>query len=251
MQPDRDDRQVGPEDRLREIPKWARRFAQNQTVPVMVSQVIFALGAGAFGGLGCLTAWAYLHDRRALAAAGIVALCAFAAWWLWFSFVGGGGVIRRISGRLSRRTGTASIGSPACAAGQQMPGATGFAFIFCVFASVGLGLMGFIPERYMQPVSAIYVVPFMLYLAHKQRHTSSPFMMLWPALYAVHAVLIMVGAPISRGPLFDMLVPTVGYGFVAALAGYVYSRVALRRLRSLASSRPEPPAAGGETDVRA
>jgi len=59
----------------------------------------------------------------------------------------------------------------------------------------------------------------------------------------------VVGVPISRGPLFDMLVPTIGYGLLAGLAGHIYSRFALRGLRSLTSSGPEPPAAGGRHDV--
>jgi hypothetical protein len=236
------------DDRIREIPKWARRFARNQTVPVLVFQVIFVLGAALFAGFGCLIEWAYTHDQRALAVASVLGLCAFAVWWIWFSFFGAGGIIRQISERLSRGQGTAAIGAPACAAGRPLP-LVGFLFMFCVLSSVALGVVGFWPVHYIQPVSAIYAVPFMLYLAAKQWNTSSPFMLLWPALYAVHAVLILAGAPISLGPGFDMFVPTVGYGFLAALAGHVYSRFALRRLRNLAAgSEAAEDAAGAQGD---
>jgi hypothetical protein len=235
MGADAEERTPEQNQRLQEIPKWASRFARNQTVPVLVVQVIFVLGAALFAGLGCLIGWAHTHDQRTLAVASAVGLFAFSVWWVWFSFFGAGGIIRQISERLSRSQGTASIGPPPFAAGRPVP-LVGFLFMFCVLSSVVLGGLGFLPVRYMQPVSAIYVVPFMLHLAAKQWNTGSPFMLLWPTLYAVHAVLIVAGAPISRGPGFDIFVPTVGYGFVAAFAGYLYSRFALRRLRAIARS---------------
>jgi hypothetical protein len=233
------------DDRVREIPKWAGRFARNQTVPLLVFQVIFVLGSAMFAGLACLLTWAHTHGQRALAVASLVALCAFGVWWLWFSFFGGSGIIRRVSERLTRRRGAASVGPPAFAAGQRKPLAV-FVFLFCVVLHMGLSSLGLAPTRYMQPISAIYVVPFMLYLAAKQWNTSSPFMLLYPGLYAAHAVLLAAGVPISRGPMFDMFFPCIGYAFLAAFAGYLYSRFALRRLRAVAAS-PD----GGENAERA
>ena len=64
-------------------------------------------------------------------------------------------------------------------------------------------------------------------------------MALWPALYALHAILLVVGAPIyfeDPYTILNMLVPTAGYGIAAAVAGHVYSRFALRRLRRLAAT---------------
>jgi len=70
-------------------------------------------------------------------------------------------------------------------------------------------------------------------------------MFLWPALFVIHGVSIVAGVPISRGIAFDIFVPTVGYGLIAALAGHIYSRVALRRLRALAATaRPHDEAEG-------
>jgi len=70
-----------------------------------------------------------------------------------------------------------------------------------------------------------------------------------PVLYGIHAILIAVGIPISRGPVFDMFFPIVGYGLVAGLSRHIYSRIALRRLRPLTSSSPEPPQAGAGLDA--
>jgi len=96
-----------------------------------------------------------------------------------------------------------------------------------------------LPIRYMQPVSALYAVPFLVYIGIALRGIGSPFMWLWPALYGIHAILLVAGAPIHFGGKWEalnMLVPVVGYGLVAALAGHIYSRIALRRLKVLAGS---------------
>jgi hypothetical protein len=117
----------------------------------------------------------------------------------------------------------------------------GFLFMFCIVAHVGLGVMGFTPIEYMQPISALYVVPFIVYLGTIMRRAGvgSPFMFLWPLLYALHAILLVAGTPVRFGgklEILNMLVPVAGYGLIAALAGHIYSRIALRRLRALAAS---------------
>lgn len=224
---------------IRSIPTWTRRYAQSRTLPLVVFLGIFVVGFAAFGGLSYLTAWAYVTGHRALAVAAMLLLSGFAAWWLWFSFVGAPGIFRRITERLYRNEGAVSVGpSPEANRGRAAP-AVGFLFMFCVIASVGLGLLGVLPIRYMQPVSALCVVPFLVYIGITLRGIGSPFMWLWPALYGIHAILLVAGAPIrfSRPwEALNMLVPVVGYGLLAALAGHIYSRIALRRLRALARS---------------
>lgn len=224
---------------LREIPKWARRYAQNRTLPMLVLFGIFVVGSVAFGGLSYLTAWAYVTDQRALAVAAMLVLSGFAAWWMWFSFVGGQRIMRRITERLYRSEGSISVGPSPEENIRRMAPAVGFLFMFCVLASVGLGLLGVLPIRYMQPISALYVIPFFVYIGIAQRGSGSPFMLLWPMLYGIHAILLVAGAPIyfaGKWEALNMLVPVIGYGVLAALAGHIYSRMALRRLRALAAS---------------
>jgi hypothetical protein len=229
------------DDDVREIPKWAQRYAQNRTLPLVVFLGIFVFGFCMFGGLSYLTGWAYVHGNRVMAGASMLVLCAFAVWWLWFSFVGGARIMRQISERLYRGEGSVSVGLPlGPEATRPPPTFIGFVFMFCVLASVGLGLLGFLPIRYMQPISALYVVPFMLYLGMmRQRPGGSPFMCLWPALYGIHAILDVAGVPIrfwGEMRALDVFVPMIGYGLMAALAGHIYSRIALGRLRVLAAS---------------
>jgi hypothetical protein len=237
------------DDGVREIPKWARRYAQNRTLPVVAFLVIFVLGSCVFGGLSLLTAWAYVVEKRVLAAASMLVLCGFAVWWVWFSFIGAARIIGGITERLYRGEGDVTVGACAGIADARGPLLVAFVFMFCVLASVGLGLLGSLPIRYMQPISALYVVPFLCYLGLKLRRVGSPFMFLWPALYGIHAILDVAGVPVRFWGDFhalDILAPMVGYGLIAALAGHIYSRVALRRLRSLAASAGGGSAADGE-----
>ena len=222
----------------REIPKWAKRYAQNRTLAVIVLLAIFYVGFAVFSGLSYLTGWAYRAGERVLAASSMLVLCGFAVWWLWFSFIGAARIMRGVSERLYQGEGGVSVG--ACAGRAEGKGIQlgAFVFVFCVIASVGLGFLEFYPIRLMQPVSALYMVPFLCYLGIKLHRlgVGSPFMFLWPALYGIHAILLVTGVPIGMGPMLDMFVPTAGYGLVAALAGHAYSRYALRKLKRLAAT---------------
>jgi len=229
---------------IREIPTWVRRYAENRTLPVVANLVIFLVGFLGIGGLSYLTAWAYVSGHRELAAVSMLFLAAILVFWLWYSFVGGAAITRRITERLYRAEGQVSTGVSPEMVGREawtrFP-VVGFLFMFCIVAHVGLGFMGVLPIRYMQPVSALYVVPLLLYLGTKMRGVGSPFMFLWPALFGLHAILFLVWSPIRFGAkleMLNMLVPMMGYGLLSALAGHIYSRIALRRLKALAASPP-------------
>lgn len=227
---------------VRDIPKWAGRYSRNRTLSFIAFQVIFILGALMFGGLSFLTATAYLFGHRTLAAWGVLSLSAWTVFWVWFSLRGARQMLPKVTAWLYRGEGQVAPDQSVFVARGPKPTWVAYVFGFCILASVGLGFLGFIPTRLMQPVSAIYVVPFMLYLGWTQRRSGSPFMFLWPVLYGSHAMLLALGVIRSLGPMLDMFLPTVGYGLVAGLAGHVYSRIALRKLRSLASESRGPEA---------
>ena len=243
------------EDDLREIPKWARRYAQNRTLPVVAFLVICTVGSCVFGGLSLLTVWAYVEDKRVLSAVSMLVLCGFAAWWVWFSFIGAGRIIRSITERLYQGDGGVSVGAWAgIGESKGPPLLVTFVFLFCVLASIGLGLLGLYPITLMQPISALYVVPFLCYLGLKMRRVGSPFMFLWPGLYGIHAVLDVAGVPVRFWGDFhalDIFAPMVGYGLIATLAAHIYGRVALRRLRALAASPESLQGAAGQSNGRA
>ena len=93
-----------------------------------------------------------------------------------------------------------------------------------------------IPTQYMQPISALYGVPFLIGMWFLQRPLSGYVALLWPALISIHAILILAGAPIlftGRWEALNMLIPMFGYGMLTGLLSHLYSRVALRRLKKL------------------
>jgi len=100
----------------------------------------------------------------------------------------------------------------------------------------------FLPPQYWQPLTALLWVPLVSYtIVRPMRGGPAPsrLMLLWPGLYGLHAVLIMAGIPIYVTSEHAMLVICglfIGYAVLAGLLSHIYSRIALRRLRALATS---------------
>jgi len=233
-------------EKLKEIPKWTRKYAQNRTLPFLVTMAIFLLlflgiaGPSYFGGkaykAGDMPVFWICIFVVVIADAALIFFC-IPKW--------GGKFIVRISRRLYGEEGIVSLPLPErikerVKKRRWLVYVVGLVFACCVVASVLLGMLGYIPIEYMQPVSAIYCVPFLVLLAIWQRPMIgplSPLSLLWPALYAAHAVLVVVGAPIQFSGQWqglNMLIPVVGYGALSGLLGHIYSRYALKRLKKIA-----------------
>jgi len=225
-------------DQLKRIPFWTRKYAQNRTIPVMIGMLInLALFAAIaipsyFGGIACRAGnkpiFILCICILALATVALIYFCV-PKW--------GGQFIKRLTSRITGAGGNAELKSDKLPIAQHpLRHLVGLLFGLCVISSVLLGFKGYIPLEYMQPVSAIYIVPFLVLLYLWQRPVVSPFMLLWPALYAIHAILILAGAPIlfsGNLEFMNMILPVFGYGFISALLGYIYSRYALRKLKHI------------------
>jgi len=225
-------------EKLKEIPKWTRKYAQNRTIPVLIALSInLCLFAGIaipsyFGGKAYMSGnlvlfWICIFVL-AVAMISLVFFCV-PKW--------GGKFIARISQRLYNREGNVLISVPESMKKKKWVGyVVAMVFVSCVFISVILGLLGYLPIKYMQPISALYVVPFLVFLYLWQRPIISPLALLWPILYAIHAILIVTGMPIlfteNLIPL-NMILPVFGYGFLTYVIGHLYSRYALKRLKGL------------------
>lgn len=225
-------------EKLKEIPKWTRRYAQNRTIPNLIALVVFAfLFAGIaipsyFGGI------AYRTGNSALFWLCILILAAAMISLLFFCIPGlGDKFIGRLSRRLYGGEGDVSIPLSGTAKNKKRIGYfAGILFGSCVLGSVLLGQKGFFEIKYMQPISALYVVPFLVFLYFWQKPKVSPVSLLWPILYTIHAILIVAGVPILfTGSLtgLNMLLPTFGYGSLTFLVGHLYSRYALKQLKSI------------------
>jgi hypothetical protein len=226
-------------ERLKEIPKWTRKYAQNRTIPVLISLLIFScIFAGIaipsyFGGK------AYRAGNAVLFWICIFVLAVAMISLVFFCVPKWGGIfIERISRRLYNREGDVLISVPETIKKKQWVGyVVAMVFGSCVFISVILGLLGYLSIKYMQPISSLYVVPFLVFLYRWQRPMVGPIVLLWPTLYAIHAILVIAGVPIQFGrPLvfLNMLIPTAGYGILCGLIGHIYSRYALKKLKTAA-----------------
>jgi hypothetical protein len=226
-------------EKLKEIPRWTRKYAQNRTIPVLIALAInLCLFAGIaipsyFGGK------AYKSGNFVLFWICILVLAVAMISLVFFCVPKWGGkFIARISRRLYNREGDVLIAVPETIKKKQWVGyVVAMVFGSCVLMSVILGLLGYLPIKYMQPVSALYVVPFLVFLHLWQRPIIGPLALLWPILYAIHAILVVAGVPIQfGGPLvfLNMLIPIAGYGILCCLISHVYSRYALKKLKAAA-----------------
>lgn len=243
--------QGGPDD-PREIGKWARTYAQNRTLPFIVFMFVFLLLCAAIAGGSYLAAWAHLSGNRPLLVACIVWLVLAVAADIYISVLRWGGKwTRQIAQRLYAKEGSVAVTHPHTAGQRRLGLPVGLVFCLCIVAQIALGILGYIPDKYMQPVSALYLVPFLIILSVLQRPTARWLTLLWPGLYTLHAILIVAGAPIlftGRWTGLNMLIPTAGYGLLYGFVGHVYSRFALRKLKRLA--RTELPAGDGHGRVK-
>ena len=230
---------LGNSDKLKEIPKWTRRYAQNRTIPFLIFLVI---NLCLFTGIAIPSYFGGIAYRN-----GNVVLLGISIFMLIISMIcviiisvpkWGSKIIERITQRAYAGEGLITISAPESIKKKKWVGYV-VAMIFgsCVFTSVILGLLGYLSIKYMQPISALYVVPFLVFLYIWQRPIISPLALLWPILYSIHAILVVAGVPIQFGEpwiFLNMLIPIAGYGILCGLIGHIYSRYALKKLKTAA-----------------
>jgi ABC-type multidrug transport system fused ATPase/permease subunit len=239
----------GNSDKLKEIPKWTRRYAQNRTLTILVLMLIitlfsmfvallvaFLLGL-AFGG--------FQKGNILLGCAGIVVLIAVVAaivkfYVFMFAKFGGKnkGLLDQIVDRwIYNREGTASMPMPEAAKKTKWSEfIISIVYMVCLLGSMNLAMRGYISDKYFIPLTALFVVPFNVYLYFIQRPRLGPVLLLCPILYTIHAILIMAGVPIYFTGIYavplNLLLPLI-YTFITYLIGHLYSRHALKKLKSL------------------
>ena len=238
-----------PAKDLQEITKSARTYAQNRSLGVVVMMIIFLLLLAAIAGPSYLAGEASRAGNTLLFWAAIAMLVPAVGAVIYFSVPRWGGMfVERLAQRLYAKEGSVSFEAPGSRAkgkGKVLAACFGA----CVVASVVLGSVFEIPTRYIQPISALYVVPFLVCLWFLMRPTVGWAALLWPLLFATHAILILAGAPILFIEPWDglnVLIPVAGYGILAALVGHLQGRVALNRLKKLTRADTAAPGQPGE-----
>src|SRR5687768_2918659 len=212
-------------EEAQQIERWVRRYAQNRSLPVAVGLAVNALLFLAIGLLSLFGGIAYRNGNITLFAIclGVVAVAMVATIYIsvprW-----GGRRLQQLAQRLYDAEGSAMI-VPSRAPRPWLIAGLGIAFGVCVMGQVLLGVLGYLPtDKTMQPISALYIVPFLVALNFLMRPATGNIQLLWPLLYALHAIAIVAGAPIVfHGPweFLNMLVPVVGYGLLTSIISHL------------------------------
>ncbi|MBN2456228.1 MAG: hypothetical protein JXB29_06815 [Sedimentisphaerales bacterium] len=220
-------------DKLKEISKWARRYAENRTLPFLLGMLTFLFLFLGTGGLFYVAGKAYRSGNQLL-----FWICIFAVALVVTAIML---ATRFIERRLYRKEGQVTLAIPKKTERQRTAGwIVGLLFGVCVMISVILVVFCKIPIKYMQPVSAICFIPLIIAIGIWQPPSVKPagfLVWLWPTLYAIHAILIVAGVPIhfERPWVFlNGAIPIAGYGILCGLIGHIYSRYALKKLKGVA-----------------
>lgn len=148
-----------PQDinKLKEIPKWTRKYAQNRTLTNLAALVISLFFFIGIAGSSCLVGIAYRTGHLILFWVCTVVLFAILICLLIFSIpkLGGIKIWRWIDRRIYGDEGIASIPEPESMKKNKWIGyVVGMVFGLCVVGSVFLGQKGYFTIEYMQPISA-------------------------------------------------------------------------------------------------
>jgi hypothetical protein len=222
---------------LQETVRWSRTYAQNRSLPVLIFLLAYGSIFVAMSGLAAGGGMAFKSGHPALGV--LAAVGFFVVYGVLMVFVFSKRSQRWAEEQLQRlysEEGSARIESTRRKEYRRLGYVVGALFGTCVIGSVVLGNRGYFPISLMQPISAMYCVPFMIFLWWWRRPESSWIMLLWPVLYAVHALLLLSPLPIPKGEEWasvHMLGAMCGYGILAAGLSHLYSRYALRRLKRL------------------
>ena len=220
----------------RQLGLWARRYAQTRTLSFVVFLgLLTAVNVGILG-LSLLGGWALRNGQAPLFWLCLAGLVPIVLALVWLAIPRYAAILqRRINERFYAHEGEVMLRGPDSKIRMRIAYVAAGLFGACILATVLWGDAA--PVRYEQPISALYVVPFLVTLSLLMRPAGSPWLLAWPILYGLHAVLITLGAPIvwtgAWTPL-NLLVPIAGYGLLAGLLSHAYSRFALHRIKTLA-----------------
>jgi len=220
-------------EKLKEIQKWTRIYAENRTLPFLINMLTSLFLFLTLGGLFYVAGNAYRAQNLLL-----FWICISAAVFVFIVVMCTATFIERL---LYRKEGQVKLAIPKKTKKQRLAGIiAGLLFGICVMLSVLLVVFCNIPIKYMQPVSALCFIPLIIAIGIWQPPSVKPagfLVWLWPTLYAVHAILIVAGVPIhfERPWVFlNVGIPTAGYGSLCGLIGHIYSRYALKKLKTAA-----------------
>lgn len=239
-------------EKLKEIPRWSRRYAQNRTLTslvLMVMIVLFGMFLAAFIVLSLYIIMTGFRKGNMLGCIGIVALIAvFLAlanfyFNFWKKFGGKNkGLLDQIIDRwIYGREGTVSMPPPNLSKKKKwLDILFGMVYLVLFVGTMNLCMREYISVKYFLPFMAWFVIPYGIYLFVVQRPRLGPALLIFPILYTIHVILILVGVPLYFTGTYAIplnILFIIIYQFLAYIIGHLYSRYALKKLKDITSSQ--------------
>lgn len=221
-------------DRLKEIPKWARRYALNKTMSMVVMFMIFLLSfAVVSAGVHC-----FLNGNP------------FLGWVMIGVFV----MVFICSFSVEKYCKTHCYEQDGMSKSERVEEIKKFlALPLVILAGFSIYAMKYfnIPMRLSMPISATYVCPLLAYVNWRWARYDSFIGYLWAGLYGAWATAILLNVPLltfaGRWEGQEMYITVSITGLIAALAAHLYNRYALRKLKKLTNVEQD----GGVTNEKA
>jgi len=213
-------------DKLKKIPKWARRYAESRTAPLIIFSLIFILCFV----MVFLGVYFFLKGRFIIAA---IMVLLYVATFLYM-------MIKWDSHESRYFT---KSGIPQSESVKKIRKFLPLPLIACVIINVILEQRGLFPHHLSVPVSALYVCPLLIF-ANWRWARGSFIGYLWAALYAGWSIAILFKVPIltfSQGgqlkPGDEMYLAAPVTGLITGIVAYLYSRYTLKKLKTTAHLR--------------
>lgn len=210
-------------EKLKEIPKWARRYAESRTAPMIIWHIVFIVSFG----LAFLSVYFFLKERFIFAAI-ILALDVVISIYFLITY-------DRHEARYFTKTGI-----PQSESVKQIRKFLPLPLILFVVIDVIMEQRGVFPHYLSVPISAVYVCPLLIF-ANWRWARGSFIGYLWATLYGAWAIAILFKVPIltfSQGgqlkPGDEMYLAVPVTGLITGLVAYIYSRYALKKLKTAA-----------------
>ena len=235
--------------RLKEIPKWTRKYAQNRTLTILVLMVMVMLFSMFIAVLVSFPlGFALAAFRKGNMVSGsigiavlVIALVAMVIFYIYIFRTFGGknkGLLDQIIDRkMYGQEGFASMAQPQLSKKRKIVDAViGIAFMVCLIGTMNLAMEGHISIKYHLPVMALYVVPFGVYQYFTLQPRFGYLLLLFPILFAIHALLVLAGLPLFFTGTFGVplnILLTLIYNLLAFIIAHLYSRYALKKLKGL------------------
>ncbi len=240
-------------ENLKEIPKWTRRYAQNRSltfIAIIGMCCLFSIVVAAFVSFPSALAVAAFHKGNMILgsigiAALIIAIVVMVKFYIYIFRKFGGknkGLLDQIIDRkIYGQEGFASMPHPQLSKKRKIVDVViGIAFMVCLIGTMNLTMSGYIPIKHHLPVMALFVVPFGIYQYFTLKPRLGPLILLFPTLFAIHALLVLAGLPIFFTGTFGVslnILLTLAYNFMAFIIAHMYSRYALKKLKNITQSQ--------------